>query len=204
MVIRLQENDIYVREENSNDVEAIDNINTLAFNRAAEKELIRKLRDGQTYVKELSLIADIDVNLASAILFKKSSNQFELVSDAKRKQIGHVMFTKIAIQSDNGKLYNEGILALAPMAVVPGFQKMGVGKKMLEAAIEKAKKLNYKAIVVLGHKEYYSKFGFEVSTKYNIRSPFNVPEENFMVLKLDNIADEITGLAVYPDVFYVV
>ncbi|MGB4842014.1 MAG: hypothetical protein WBO99_03735 [Leptotrichiaceae bacterium] len=77
MVIRLQENDIYVREENSNDVEAIDNINTLAFNRAAEKELIRKLRDGQTYVKELSLIADIDVNLASAILFKKSSNQFE-------------------------------------------------------------------------------------------------------------------------------
>ena len=68
MVIRLQENDIYVREENSNDVEAIDNINTLAFNRAAEKELIRKLRDGQTYVKELSLIADIDVNLASAIL----------------------------------------------------------------------------------------------------------------------------------------
>ena len=42
MVIRLQENDIYVREENKNDVEAVDNINTLAFNRAAEKELIRK------------------------------------------------------------------------------------------------------------------------------------------------------------------
>ena len=81
---------------------------------------------------------------------------------------------------------------------------MGVGKKMLEVAIEKTKKLNYKAIVVLGHKEYYSKFGFEVSTKYSIKSPFDVPEENFMVLKLDNTADEITGLAVYPDVFYVV
>ena len=75
MVMRLQENDIYVREENKNDVDAVDNINILAFNRTAEKELVRKLRDGETYVKEISLIADIDVNLASAILFKKSSNQ---------------------------------------------------------------------------------------------------------------------------------
>ena len=204
MTVKLQQEDIDVRKVNSNDIDAIDNINMIAFNGSSEKELVRKLRVGKTYVKDLSLVADIDVNLASAILFKKSSNQFELVSDSMRKQIGYIMLTEVSIQNDEGKLYNEGILALAPVSVVPAFQKMGVGKKMIETSIKKAKQLGYSLIIVLGHKEYYSKFGFETSKKYDITSPFNVPDENFMILKLNDFSNEIRGLVVYPDEFYIV
>ncbi len=201
--IKLKYDDIYVRQENERDYESIGNINYVAFARQSEKELVDKIRNSDSYADNLSFVAEINVNLASAILFKKSNNQFELVSDTDRKQIGHIMYSEISLQDDE-ELHNEGILALAPMSVVQSFQNMKVGTKLIDESIKYIKSRGYKMIIVLGHKDYYSKFGFEKASKHGIYSPFEGTEESFMVLKLTKEADNIKGLVVYPDIFYMI
>lgn len=74
------------------------------------------------------------------------------------------------------------ILELAPLAVLPKYQKSGIGKMLMNKAIERAKELGYKSIVVLGHEKYYPKFGFEKASKYGVKAPFEVLDEAYMML----------------------
>lgn len=60
-------------------------------------------------------------------------------------------------------------LVLAPLAVLPDYQSNGIGKNLMNEAIEKSKKLGYKSIVVLGHENYYPKFGFKKQVTMELR-----------------------------------
>lgn len=85
------------------------------------------------------------------------------------------------------------ILALAPLAILPEYQKSGIGKMLMNKAIERAKELGYKSIVVLWHENYYPKFGFEKASKYGVKAPFEVPDEAYMMLEL--LPDGLNGVS---------
>ena len=88
------------------------------------------------------------------------------------------------------------------MAVIPEYQRKGIESKLIKKGIEKAKELGFDSIIVLGHEDYYPKFGFERASKWNIRCPFEVPDEAFMAIELTEKALEgKAGTVKYPDEF---
>ncbi len=165
-----------LRGEKQTDFDDIYELNKLAFGTDAESKLINELRKTRNYIKGLSIVLLIE-----------------------EKIIGHAMLTHAHI-ANRGRRF--GCLALGPMAILPEYQRRGYGTKLLEEALLRAKECGYKAIVVLGHSEYYPKFGFIPASNKNIRTRFNVPAENFMVLELaPNALKGITGLAEYAKEF---
>ncbi|WP_312504824.1 GNAT family N-acetyltransferase, partial [Bacillus luti] len=83
-----------------------------------------------------------------------------------------------------------------------GHQKKGIGGKLIVAALEKAKKLGYGSVVVLGHPEYYPKFGFKKASELDIKAPFEVPDEVFMVMELrENALEGVEGIVQYSSAF---
>ena len=109
------------------------------------------------------------------------------------------MLSKITIEQDGASVDS---LALAPVSVARGYQKKGIGGKLIVAALEKAKELGYGSVIVLGHPEYYPKFGFKKASEWNIKAPFEVPDEAFMAVELsENALQSIEGVVQYSSAF---
>ena len=167
---------IEIRKENKKDYEEIYNVVKTAFETAEhsdgnEQDLVVSLRTSKNFIPELSLVAIQD-----------------------KKIVGYILFTKIKI----GK-YEE--LALAPLAVLPNYQKQGIGKKLIEKGHRIAKGLGFHYSVVLGSEKYYSKSGYVPASRYGIKAPFEVSDENFMAIKLNNFNKEIAGMVEYAKEF---
>ena len=168
--------ELILRGERDTDFNDIYEINKHAFGREDEAKLINTLRKTRNYVKGFSIVA--------------------LQDD---KIVGHAIFTHAAIMN-RGKRFN--CLALGPMAVLPELQRKGIGTKLVEEGILRAKENNFKTIIVIGHSDYYPKFGFIKASEKKITTRFKVPEENFMVLELNtNALKGISGLAEYAKEF---
>ncbi|HEY5648662.1 MAG TPA: N-acetyltransferase, partial [Nitrospiria bacterium] len=104
-----------------------------------------------------------------------------LVYEEKRELLGHIFFTPVDLVGDAPGIL---LMGLAPMAVVPDRQRQGIGSALVKAGIQECISEGYDAVFVLGHPEYYPRFGFVPSVAYGIRSEFKVPDEVFMVLEL--------------------
>lgn len=166
-----------IRQENKADYKKIYKLNLLAFEEKEEAVLVDLLRKKDEFIPQLSLVA----------LF---NNEI----------VGHILFTKIKIIDDNQNEYES--LALAPMAVLPKYQKKGIGGKLINEGLKIASKLNFKSVIVLGHEHYYPKFGFVPTTKWNIKSPFEVPTNVFMGIELvKNSLENVSGTVKYPKEF---
>ncbi len=163
-----------IREEELTDTEAIWNINVDAFETEAEANLVNVLRDSDcTFI---SLVAETD-----------------------NKAVGHILFTPVELTGNKNKLK---IIGLAPMAVLQKYQNKGVGSKLVKTGIEYCKSKGYDAIVVLGHPDYYPKFGFVPSATYGIKSEYEVPVEAFMILELvPNSLKDHQGIIKYHELF---
>ncbi len=162
-----------IRPESENDSEAIYFINVAAFPTTAEAELVNGLRrDADPF---LSLVAENDGEIC-----------------------GHILFTPATALENPGLK----ILGLAPMAVTPDKQNQGIGSALVRAGLERARELGYQAVIVLGHPEYYPKFGFQPASSFGIRSEYNVPDEVFMAQELVPGSLEFTsGLVKYHPAF---
>ncbi len=75
-------------------------------------------------------------------------------------------------------------MGLAPMAVAPMHQKKGTGSALVQAGLDQCRQLDFVAVVVLGHPEYYPRFGFSPASQFGIGSEYDVPEEVFMAMEL--------------------
>jgi putative acetyltransferase len=150
--------DIFIRKETPHDYKEIKEVNNLSFNQKQEGELVDSLRKRPEFVTELSL-----------------------VSIHKNKIIGHILFFPVTINSDTSV---EVTLSLAPMAVLPGFRNKGVGGSLIKAGLKKARELGYNSVMVLGHPEYYPRFGFMKASNWKIKEPFSVPDEVMMAIEL--------------------
>ena len=165
-----------IRNEKPGDYPGIKKVNDLAFGQPNEGVLIEKLRENSAFIKELSLIAELD-----------------------GKIIGHILFFPIWIRKDQNKYRS---LALAPMSVMPEYQKKGIGSQLIIKGIETTRDQGFKSIIVLGHEFYYPKFGFAPASQWNIKAPFDVPDEVFMALELiPGRLEGVSGIVEYPKEF---
>jgi len=119
-----------------------------------------------------------------------------LVATIHDQVIGHVMYSRVSV----GDMVNGA--ALGPMAVLPEHQRQGIGTRLIDTGNQKIKDAGYPFIIVVGHAEYYPRFGFRPAGKYVIKCEWDVPEEVFMVLMLDAAKMQgVAGLAKYRDEF---
>jgi putative acetyltransferase len=167
--------DILIREEKEKDRKEIYKVNKLAVGQENESILIDKIREGENFIPGLSLIAE-----------------------SKGRLVGHILLSKIKITGSS--VFDT--LILAPLAVIPAFQKKGIGSRLVKRSVFKAKELGFNSIIVVGHKEYYPRFGFEKASKWNLKCPFRVPDEAFMAIELTKKAlEDKAGTIEFPDEF---
>lgn len=119
---------------------------------------------------------------------------FELVEENGGEIVGHILYSRL--WADSVHLY----AALAPLAVRPDRQRDGVGKRLIKASIETAKEFGAAALIVLGHPEYYPKFGFSREAAATVNSPYS-GSPAFMALELEPGALAEPLLVAYPDAF---
>lgn len=119
---------------------------------------------------------------------------FELVSEEAGELTGHIAFSRLWADSVN--LY----AALAPMSVRPGLQRSGVGSRLVEAGKEMAKEFGAHGILVLGHVDYYPRFGFSREAAAKVAAPYSASPA-FMALALQDGAFNEPLVVAYPDAF---
>jgi len=103
----------------------------------------------------------------------------ELVAASEAAIHGHILYSPLAIERDSVTLK---AAALAPVAVLPAFQGQGIGGDLIRAGNARCAALGLEAIVVLGHADYYPRFGFSARTAESLQAPFSGP--HFMALEL--------------------
>lgn len=173
--------EIIVRQEVPRDYKETEEVVQKAFEHAefadhTEHLLVARLRKGDAFIKELSLVAT-----------------------ANGKIIGHILFTKLEIV-DGKKVYPS--LGLAPLSVLPEFQRTGVGKLLMEEGLKRCTDLGYTSVILLGHPSYYPRFGFRKASEFNIRAPFPAPDEAFMAMELvPGSLSKVKGMVKHPKEF---
>ncbi len=167
-----------IREEKASDHKAIRRVLEEAFGQPDEAFLVEKLRKNPVFNPQLSLIATID----------------EII-------IGHILFIPVEIIDERGNHFPS--LSLSPIAVLPDFQKKGIGSELIQKGMEIARQEKFHSIIVLGQADYYLRFGFQQASRFNICSPYpDVPEECFMAVELTpGSLKDIHGTVRYPKEF---
>ncbi|HST20226.1 MAG TPA: N-acetyltransferase [Blastocatellia bacterium] len=147
---------LIVRNEKPEDIAAIHKVNEKAFGQPAEANLVDALRANGKVT--LSLVAVQDDRV-----------------------VGHILFSPVTIESDKESLAAVG---LAPMSVLPEFQNQGIGSRLVRAGLDECRKALHDSVVVLGHPEFYPRFGFTPASRYGIKSEYDVRDEVFMIMEL--------------------
>ncbi|PZQ64678.1 MAG: N-acetyltransferase [Phenylobacterium zucineum] len=119
---------------------------------------------------------------------------FELVAVEDEAITGHVLFSRLF--ADRAELY----AALAPVAVRPGLQRAGVGSALIRSGLEQAREFGAAGVLVLGHPDYYPRFGFSPDTVARVRAPFS-GNPAFMALALEPEAFAAPFMVAYPAAF---
>jgi putative acetyltransferase len=163
-----------IRPEQPVDVAAIRQVVEAAFGRAAEADLVDKLRaQGKAVV---SLVAEMEGQI-----------------------VGHILFSEVTVETNPR---NIKLIGLAPLAVAPAHQRSGIGAHLTRAGLAACRAAGYDAAIVLGHPEYYPRFGFVPASRFGITSEYKVRDEVFMALELyPGALTECAGLAQYQPEF---
>ena len=118
-----------------------------------------------------------------------------LVAIVDGELVGHIMYSPAIVGETKG-------VALGPMAVLPEFQRQGIGSRLVQAGNQKLRDMGYPFIIVVGHAEFYPRFGFTPASKQGIRCEWDLPDEVFMIAVLDPLKMQgVSGLAKYRHEF---
>jgi len=162
-----------IRAEKAGDRDAVYAVNVSAFEASSEAKLVDTLR--QQVEPVVSLVAEDNGEV-----------------------IGHIMFSPVSLSG----YPNLKVMGLAPMAVAPRQQRRGIGSALVRAGLDECRQLGFAAVVVLGHPEYYPRFGFSPASQFGIDSEYDVPDEVFMALELEpNALSGKTGRVKYHAAF---
>jgi putative acetyltransferase len=147
---------ITTRQEREGDQAAVRRVNEEAFGQPDEADLVDalRMRAGAT----LSLVA--------------------LQGD---RSVGHILFSPATIRSERSSF---NAVALGPMAVLPAYQNTGIGTQLVLMGLHECREAGHEVVIVLGHANYYPRFGFVPAKSQGIRWEFDVPDDAFMVMEL--------------------
>jgi tRNA (guanine37-N1)-methyltransferase len=151
---------LVIRTAERADAVSIDEVLVEAFGGDDEAKLVRRLR-------------------------KAGDAAIELVAERDQRVIGHVLLSPLGCVAEDGHV-DRGMLALAPLAVRPAWQRMGIGEALTRAAIRQAQRTRCPAVVVLGDPPYYRRFGFEPAHAAGYTSPFDAAGDALQVLPLSD------------------
>jgi putative acetyltransferase len=162
-----------VRPETRTDFGDVRSVHERAFAPSHEEaDLVDALRGSGVHVPELCLVAV----RAGAV-------------------VGHIAFSEARLDSGHP------VLALAPMGVLPEHQRQGVGSALVSEGLRRAADMDFPLVVVVGHPEYYPRFGFEPADALGVRAPFAVPAEAWMLRRLPAYRPDARGTVAYPGAF---
>lgn len=165
---------VTIREERPEEIETVRAVNDHAFGQPQESRVVDALRANGGVL--LSLVAVLNGRV-----------------------VGHILYSPVTLSSDGGVVVGAG---LGPMAVLPAFQRQGIGGKLIERGNEMLRARGCPFVAVLGHPEYYPRFGFRPAGGYGIRCEWEVPDDVFMVLVMDPVTMKgVSGLARYREEF---
>ena len=163
-----------IRSEKPEDLEAVRNVNIAAFGRENEANLVDSLRG--------------------------SASTFSLVAVQSDRIVGHIFFSPVVVEGKCSK--NLSILGLAPVAVLPNYQRQGIGTLLIREGLKECGRSGFQAVVVLGHPHFYSRFGFIPASRKGLGCEYDVPDEAFMVLELESGAlQDCSGTVKYRSEF---
>ncbi|BFT72175.1 GNAT family N-acetyltransferase [Paenibacillus sp. P36] len=168
-----------IRSEEMKDHQAVYQLNVEAFgHREDEAQLVERIRASEGFIPELSIVAEMNHQI-----------------------VGHILLSKAHVVDEDKE---HEVIALAPIAVKPDFQKQGVGAQLILEGIRKTKDLGYGAIFLIGHPSYYPKFGFVPARTFGFElKQFQVPDEVFMVCEIiEGYLKDWSGELRYPDSFF--
>jgi putative acetyltransferase len=148
---------ITIRAETIDDQSAVRSLNELAFGQPDEAKLVDALRKSVSIYISLVAVKDGEI-------------------------VGHILFTPVTIESDVSSFT---ALGLGPMAVHPAHQRQGIGSELVRHGLEECRRIGHSIIVLVGHPEYYPRFGFVPGKLRDLTCEFEVPDEAFMVLELE-------------------
>lgn len=164
---------IEIRPEETTDFESIYRINDAAFGRPDEARLVERLRNSESYIALVS----VENNVVN----------------------GHIFFTRVTLSPENSAFNAVG---LAPMAVLRQKQNNGIGSMLVRAGLEECRRRGFNMCVVLGHPQYYPRFGFRPARNLGLTCEYDVPDEAFMAIELvEFAASGIGGLVRYSPAF---
>lgn len=165
-----------IRAERQDDYDSVYQVVKNAFKTAEqsdgnEQDLVNALRKSGAFIPELSLVSEINGTIT-----------------------GHIMFTRLQVGRYTA-------LALAPLSVLPQYQRQGIGTSLILEGHRIARSLGYPYSVVLGSEKYYSRIGYLPAEIFGILPCFEVPSQNFMAYKLWESAPVINGTVKYAKEF---
>jgi len=170
-----RESNVIVRRENPEDAKehsVIRSINATAFGGQEEADLVDKLR-------------------AEGLVLAS------LVAEISGRIVGHILFSRMSIETTDGSV---PAVALAPMAVLPVHQRQGIGGLLIRHGLDLLRQRGEQIVIVVGHADYYPRFGFSSETARLLESPF--PRDVFMAMELSPGAlDGVRGPVRYPAAF---
>jgi putative acetyltransferase len=157
MIARMAEIELALRAELPSDVAAIERVQRLAFQSEAEPRIVNDLRD------------------ADGLLLS-------LVALHAGEVVGHIAFSPVTLHM--GATIARAV-GLGPVAVLPEHQRRGIGARMIEEGLERLRRAGHRVVFVLGHREYYPRFGFVPAYQRGFRWEHDAPREAFMVRELE-------------------
>lgn len=170
-----------IRPETSQDISKIHRVVELAFSRSelghhGEAELVDTLRT--TCDQSLSLVAELEGSI-----------------------VGHVLFTRATLEREHDPPMVG--MGLAPVSVLPDQQQAGIGSRLIREGLQRLKTDQVPFVIVLGHPDYYPRFGFLQASKLGVRSDFpDVPDDHFMIHPMATEPARLSGIARYHETFY--
>lgn len=166
-----------VRLEKPEDIPAIRIVIEQAFGQAAEADLVDALR-------------------------RNGKATISLVAEDSGHVVGHILFSPVKLHSDQADQAELTGIGLAPLAVIPERQNQQIGSMLVEEGLRRLREENHRFVVVLGHAHYYPRFGFVPASRFNIKSEYNVADEVFMAMELqEGVLQGMAGIARYQPEF---
>ena len=164
---------MHVRPERPTDAPAVRAVNEAAFESSIEADIVEALRG----------------NVEPLV---------SLVAESGGRILGHVLFSPVSLRGGS----NVRLMALGPMAVLPTHQRQGIGSDLVRKGLDRCRQIGCDAVVVLGHPQFYPRFGFLPASSHGIGCEFDVPDGVFMLIELaPGSIEGVKGCVIYHEAF---